>query len=133
MSAQLGHRYMLENKVFEEVEQVSPTPLQYIMKCMVGGRTMCAENKKHHILDILDAFSLHDEWTVVTGTFFVNLIESLEYLDFSLIKGFLHCCKFVFEVFDGVVLSSLNVFAFIYIAKTATSNQFLPLVLIVND
>ena len=41
-SAQLAHQYMLENEVFEGVNQISSTPREYIMKCVVGGRTMCA-------------------------------------------------------------------------------------------
>ena len=47
-SAQLAHRFMLDREVFEGVKQLSSTPRDYIMKCMVGGRTMCAENDKHH-------------------------------------------------------------------------------------
>jgi len=55
-SAQLAHQYMLNQNVFDDVMQLSGTPRDYIMKCMVGGRTMCAENKKHHIVDIIDDF-----------------------------------------------------------------------------
>ena len=45
-STQLAHQYMLENNVFGGVMQLSSTPREYIMQCMVGGRTMCCENKK---------------------------------------------------------------------------------------
>jgi hypothetical protein len=45
-SAQLAHTYMLNEGVFDGVVQVSSTPRDYIMKCMVGGRTMCANNQK---------------------------------------------------------------------------------------
>ena len=55
-SAQLAHQYMLEKNVFEGVNQLSSTPREYIMKCMVGGRTMCAENKMHHVIAVLDDF-----------------------------------------------------------------------------
>ncbi len=55
-SAQLAHQYMLENEVFEGVNQLSSTPREYIMKCVVGGRTMCAENKMQHIKGIIDDF-----------------------------------------------------------------------------
>ena len=55
-SAQLAHQYMLEKNVFEGVSQLSSTPREYIMKCMVGGRTMCAENKMHHVMAVLDDF-----------------------------------------------------------------------------
>jgi len=61
-SAQLAHRFMLDKKVFGGVKQLSSTPRDYIMKCMVGGRTMCAENKKHHKtgrIQDFDAVSLY--------------------------------------------------------------------------
>ena len=55
-SAQLAHQYMLEKDVFTDVIQLSSTPRDYIMKCMVGGRTMCAGNKKQHVLGVIDDF-----------------------------------------------------------------------------
>jgi len=55
-SAQLAHQYMLENDVFEDVMQLSSIPREYIMKCVVGGRTMCSENKMQHVIDIIDDF-----------------------------------------------------------------------------
>lgn len=61
-SAQLAHRFMLDRGVFEGVKQLSSTPRDYIMKCMVGGRTMCAENNKHHKtgrIQDFDAVSLY--------------------------------------------------------------------------
>jgi len=61
-SAQLAHRFMLDKDVFEGVKQLSSTPRDYIMKCMVGGRTMCAENNKHHKtgrIQDFDAVSLY--------------------------------------------------------------------------
>lgn len=61
-SAQLAHRFMLDKDVFEGVKQLSSTPRDYIMKCMVGGRTMCAENEKHHKtgrIQDFDAVSLY--------------------------------------------------------------------------
>ena len=55
-SAQLAHQYMLKKNVFGGVMQLSSTPREYIMQCMVGGRTMCCENKKQHIIGIIDDF-----------------------------------------------------------------------------
>ena len=55
-SAQLAHQYMLQKDVFEGVVQLSSTPRDYIMKTMVGGRTMCAKNEKQHIIGIIDDF-----------------------------------------------------------------------------
>ena len=61
-AAQLAHQYMLKNKVFKGVNELSSTPREYIMKCVVGGRTMCAGNKMQHVKDVVadfDAVSLY--------------------------------------------------------------------------
>jgi hypothetical protein len=61
-SAQLAHNYMLKQEVFDGVLQLSSTPRDYIMKCMVGGRTMCANNQKDRAtgrISDFDAVSLY--------------------------------------------------------------------------
>lgn len=61
-SAQLAHNYMLNQGVFDGVLQLSSTPRDYIMKCMVGGRTMCANNQKDRAtgrISDFDAVSLY--------------------------------------------------------------------------
>lgn len=61
-SAQMSHDYMLKNKVYDNVKQLNSTPREYIMKCMVGGRTMVSNNKKKHIkkrVSDFDAVSLY--------------------------------------------------------------------------
>jgi hypothetical protein len=61
-SAQLAHNYMLKQGVFDGVLQLSSTPREYIMKCMVGGRTMCANNQKDRVtgrISDFDAVSLY--------------------------------------------------------------------------
>jgi len=61
-SAQLAHNYMLKQGVFDGVLQLSSTPRDYIMKCMVGGRTMCANNQKDRAtgrISDFDAVSLY--------------------------------------------------------------------------
>jgi hypothetical protein len=55
-SAQLAHTYMLKEGVFDDVNKVSSIPKEFIMKCMVGGRTMCAKNEKNHIKEVVDDF-----------------------------------------------------------------------------
>lgn len=61
-SAQLAHKYMVNQGVFDDVLQLSSTPRDYIMKCMVGGRTMCANNQKEKVsgrISDFDAVSLY--------------------------------------------------------------------------
>ena len=61
-SSQLAHNYMKLKGVFEGVYCISAVPREFIMKCIEGGRVMCAHNKKHCIeLDVadFDAVSLY--------------------------------------------------------------------------
>jgi len=44
-SASLAHRFMIENGCYDNVYQLSGVPQQFIQKCVVGGRTMLANNK----------------------------------------------------------------------------------------
>ena len=80
-AAQLAHQYMLENEVFEGVNQLSSTPREYIMKCVVGGRTMCAENKMQHVkgvIDDFDAVSLYPSAMSRLGGYLVGSPKVLE-------------------------------------------------------
>ena len=47
---------MKKEGVFDNVYQLSSTPREFIMKSMVGGRTMCCENKKQYITGVIDDF-----------------------------------------------------------------------------
>ena len=61
-SSQLAQRFMEINKVFDDVYMVSSTPREYMMKCIEGGRVMCADNEKHKIelrVADFDAVSLY--------------------------------------------------------------------------
>jgi len=44
-SASLAHKFMIENGCYNQVYQLSGVPQQFIQKCVVGGRTMLANNK----------------------------------------------------------------------------------------
>jgi hypothetical protein len=44
-SASLAHRFMIKNGCYNDVYQLSGVPQQFIQKCVVGGRTMLANNK----------------------------------------------------------------------------------------
>jgi hypothetical protein len=89
-SAQLAHQYMLNRKVFDDVCEVSSIPRDYIMKCMVGGRTMCANNKKHHIIDILqdfDAVSLYPSAMHRLGGYLKGQPKVLTELNYDFLKN----------------------------------------------
>ena len=61
-SSQLAQRFMEINGVFQDVYMLSSTPREYIMKCIEGGRVMCADNVKHSIalkVADFDAVSLY--------------------------------------------------------------------------
>jgi hypothetical protein len=61
--ASMSHDYLVRQGCYKEVLKMCGIPRAFIQKCIVGGRTMCAENKKHHIKDKLladfDAVSLY--------------------------------------------------------------------------
>ena len=61
-SSQLAQRFMEVKGVFEDVVMVASTPREYMMKCIEGGRVMCADNLKHNIelrVADFDAVSLY--------------------------------------------------------------------------
>ena len=89
-SAQLANYYYLENGVYEGVYQLSGKPLDYIMKCMVGGRTMCAYNKSNHILNKIlqdfDAVSLYNSSQYRLKGFLNGKPKVLENLSYDFLK-----------------------------------------------
>jgi len=61
-SSQLAQYFMEVKGVFEGVNKISSIPREFIMKCIEGGRVMCANNEKNSIeLDVadFDAVSLY--------------------------------------------------------------------------
>ena len=61
-SASIANDYMLKEGVYEDTYALSGIPREFIQKAMVGGRTMMAENKQHHVknnVDDFDAVSLY--------------------------------------------------------------------------
>lgn len=61
-NASLAHTYFVNSGCYEGVYQLGGVPQAFIQKCVVGGRTMCANNQKYvsdkHIVDF-DAVSLY--------------------------------------------------------------------------
>jgi len=88
-AAQLAHKFMLINNVFEGVNQLSSTPREYIMKCMVGGRTMCRDNKMWYIKKILadfDAVSLYPSAMKRLGGYLQGSPKVLENLSYEFLQ-----------------------------------------------
>jgi hypothetical protein len=56
-------KYFKNEGVYEGVFELSSYVREFIQRCMVGGRTMCRENKKYHLPDVrladFDAVSLY--------------------------------------------------------------------------
>ena len=63
----MAHNYLIKEGCYDDVLQLSAVPRAFIQKCVVGGRTMCAENKKslnfeknsHKKFSDFDAVSLY--------------------------------------------------------------------------
>lgn len=89
-SAQLAHQFMLDKNVFEGVYQLSSTPRDYIMKAMVGGRTMCADNKKDHKIGRMqdfDAVSLYPSAMSRLGGYLLGKPKVLKNLNYEWLKN----------------------------------------------
>lgn len=60
--ASLAHTYFINEGCYNDVNELGGTPQRFIQKCVVGGRTMCAENKKSFTegkIQDFDAVSLY--------------------------------------------------------------------------
>jgi hypothetical protein len=61
--ASVSNEYLVVNGCYDDVLKVAGVPRAFIQKCIVGGRTMTAENKKYNIQDRqladFDAVSLY--------------------------------------------------------------------------
>ena len=58
----LAHDFLISQKCYEGVKQISGTPREFIQRCIVGGRCMTRLNKKYHVkkeLQDFDAVSLY--------------------------------------------------------------------------
>lgn len=54
--ASLAHRYFISKGCYEGVYELGGIPQMFIQGCVVGGRVMCAENKKIIVNDIVNDF-----------------------------------------------------------------------------
>ena len=89
-SSQLAQRFMEINGVFEDVYMVSSTPREYMMKCIEGGRVMCADNEKHKIELLLadfDAVSLYPSAMDRLGGYLKGKPKVLKDLSYEFLKS----------------------------------------------
>ena len=89
-SSQLAQRFMEINGVFDDVYMVSSTPREYMMKCIEGGRVMCADNEKHNIelkVADFDAVSLYPSAMDRLGGYLKGKPKVLKDLSYEFLKN----------------------------------------------
>lgn len=92
-AAQFANDYMIKQGVFDDVYKISSVPREFIMKSMVGGRVMCAENEKQDItgsIDDFDAVSLYPSAMKKLGGYLKGVPHVLE--DDQKNMSFLNSC-----------------------------------------
>ena len=81
--------YFMKQNVYENVYQLGGHLREFIQKCMVGGRTMCCQNKKHKINKTLadfDAVSLYPSAMYRLGGFLQGTPKILNDLSYDFLK-----------------------------------------------
>ena len=88
--ASVADAYMMKKGVYKDVYKVNGIAREFIQKCMVGGWTMCAENKKHIIdrfLDGFDAVSLYPSDMERLGEYLQGLLKVLNNLGYKFLPS----------------------------------------------
>ena len=89
--ASLAHKYFINEGCFAGVNEISGIAQQFIQKCVVGGRTMCSENKmsnnSKNILDF-DAVSLYPSAMCRMDGYLKGLPKVLTNLEWNDIKHY---------------------------------------------
>ena len=99
--ASVADAYMNINGVYDDVYKLSGVPREFIQKCVVGGRTMTSQNKKHYVkgkIDDFDAVSLYPSAMSRLEGYLKGLPKILTTTDYNVIKnydGFFVECKVV--------------------------------------
>ena len=95
--ASLSHRYLCKEGCYKGVYELSGIPQKFIQKCVVGGRTMIANNKKNKLVDDstkiqdFDAVSLYPSAMNRMDGFLKGVpkvIKNLDYNDLKLKDGY---------------------------------------------
>lgn len=88
-SASLAHRYLINEGCYEDVYELSGIPQMFIQGAVVGGRTMCSENKKIKIegkINDFDAVSLYPSAMRRMDGFLKGTPKVLENLSYDFLK-----------------------------------------------
>jgi hypothetical protein len=87
--ASLAHQYFIKEGCYEGVNELGGVPQLFIQGCVVGGRVMCAENKKIKLDDVIndfDAVSLYPSAMYRMDGFLKGVPKVIENLDYNWIK-----------------------------------------------
>lgn len=95
--ASLSHKYLCKEGCYKGVYELSGIPQKFIQKCVVGGRTMIANNKKNKLVDDntkvqdFDAVSLYPSAMYRMEGFLKGVpkvIKNIDYNDLKLKDGY---------------------------------------------
>jgi hypothetical protein len=87
--ASLAHQYFVNQGCYEGVNELGGVPQLFIQGCVVGGRVMCAENKKmmlDYVINDFDAVSLYPSAMYRMDGFLKGVPKVIENHDFNWIK-----------------------------------------------
>jgi len=87
--ASLAHQYFVNEGCYEGVNELGGVPQLFIQGCVVGGRVMCAENKKmmlDYVINDFDAVSLYPSAMYRMDGFLKGVPKVIENHDFNWIK-----------------------------------------------
>ena len=88
--ASLAHQYFVNQGCYDGVNELGGVPQLFIQGCVVGGRVMCAENKKMIINDTVndfDAVSLYPSAMYRMDGFLMGVPKVIENHDYNWIKN----------------------------------------------
>ena len=89
-AAGIAHRYFISQGCYEGVNQLSGVPQMFIQGAVVGGRTMCSENKKTKVearLNDFDAVSLYPSAMNRMDGFLQGVPKMLETFTYDFLKA----------------------------------------------
>jgi hypothetical protein len=87
--ASLAHQYFVIQGCYNGVNELGGVPQLFIQGCVVGGRVMCAENKKiklDYVVNDFDAVSLYPSAMYRMDGFLIGTPKVIENLDYNWIK-----------------------------------------------
>jgi len=87
--ASLAHQYFVNEGCYDGVNELGGVPQLFIQGCVVGGRVMCAENKKmmlDYVVNDFDAVSLYPSAMFRMDGFLKGIPKVIENHDFNWIK-----------------------------------------------